>query len=105
MKDRRKELYEEAIDQWGEEAQIDMLIEEMAELTQALIKRKRKINGSTDEDIKSEYIDVDVMMDQAKIILFDSEMEHREMKRGSLMHLKEMLEGSDDDEVEEHESE
>ena len=36
-----KNIYQDAIDEWGEVAQFDQLIEEMAELTVALSKVKR----------------------------------------------------------------
>ncbi|MCL2755535.1 MAG: hypothetical protein FWE45_00595 [Firmicutes bacterium] len=36
-----KEEFKQMLDEWGEDAQIEVCIEEMAELTQALIKYKR----------------------------------------------------------------
>ncbi len=58
-------VYTKAIEFWGGDLQLDVLIEEMAELTQALIKRKRGTYDNIDEEIA----DVEIMLEQAKIIL------------------------------------
>ena len=56
--------YKQMIDAWGKDAQIDMCIEEMAELTQALCKYKRnkRQNNKNDEknldNIQEEIADV-----------------------------------------------
>ncbi|MDR0975597.1 MAG: hypothetical protein LBM01_01395 [Christensenellaceae bacterium] len=47
--------YEKMVEVWGEESQIDMALEEMAELTQALCKYKRiKKNYFGDADVNAE---------------------------------------------------
>ena len=88
-----KWLYRRALEEWGEEAQIDVLLEEMGELLVALSKRNREINGSSEEEIKDEIVDLQIALDQAKLIFFEREMEFIEMKRGSMMYLKDLLEG------------
>jgi len=62
------ELYKQAIKKWGEDAQIQMCIEECAELIVKLSKRNRNSNGSTTDDIISELVDVEIMIEQLKII-------------------------------------
>lgn len=64
-----------AIDTYGTESQIDMAIEEMSELTKALLKYRRALKGNTDisvskahSDILEEIADVEIMLDQMKII-------------------------------------
>lgn len=61
-----KEVYDSAIRIFGRNNQIDVAIEEMAELTQQLIKVKRGI--SIESDIIEELADVQIMLDQMKIL-------------------------------------
>ena len=66
-----KELLIQAIEKWGENAQVDMVIEECAELIQAIQKVKR--NGIEDHqtwtNIVEETADVIIMTNQLRIIL------------------------------------
>lgn len=65
------ELYKKAIQKWGKEPQITMMIEECGELVTALAKRDRCHNGATIDDIIKEMVDVEIMLEQLKLI-FDS---------------------------------
>lgn len=84
-------ILQEAIDHYGEESQLDMAIEEMAELTKAICKYKRLKKsiasnfGSIDKrvvereryyatlgDIKEEIADVLIMLEQM-MMMFDCE--------------------------------
>lgn len=66
---------EKAIIEWGTEAQTDMLIEEMSELTKALLKLRRKQNSRIDydepekNDVAEEIADVIIMLVQQLSIL------------------------------------
>ena len=66
---------EKAIIQFGTEAQTDMLIEEMSELTKALLKLRRKQNSRIDYDepernaVAEEVADVIIMLVQQLSIL------------------------------------
>ena len=60
------EIYRKAIETYGVEAQTKMAIEEMAELTNALMKFDRGRN--TMDDIIDEIADVTIMMNQLAII-------------------------------------
>lgn len=62
----QEEIYRQAIAQYGVEPQCKMAIEEMAELTNALMKFDRGRN--TVEDIIDEIADVKIMMSQLAII-------------------------------------
>lgn len=53
---------------WGADAQIQMTIEECAELIVVLAKYGRIHNGSTLEQIAEEIADVQIMINQLKII-------------------------------------
>jgi NTP pyrophosphatase (non-canonical NTP hydrolase) len=69
MKD--EEILQEAINRNGEDAQIDMMIEEMSELTQALLKlRRNKLGLKTRYIIQvcEEMADVEIMTQQMRMI-------------------------------------
>lgn len=57
-----------AIVEYGAEAQTDMMIEEMSELTKALLKHRRKESEKTLDNILEEIADVQIMLDQMKLI-------------------------------------
>lgn len=63
-----RNLLLEALNKWGVPSQILIWIEEMAELTQSLCKYDRKINPSAYEQICEELADVDICLDQMKLI-------------------------------------
>jgi NTP pyrophosphatase (non-canonical NTP hydrolase) len=65
-------LFEETILKWGTEGQIEMIIEEMAELIVALQHWKRK--RADTEKIADELADVGIMVDQLSLML-DDDME------------------------------
>lgn len=67
IEEYREILYKDAIHRWGEEAQIDMAVEECAELIDKLQKNKRR--RATWEDIAGEVADVSIMMEQMSIII------------------------------------
>lgn len=56
--------YEQAIEMYGKNNQVDVAIEEMAELTQALIHNRR----GRPSNIPEEIADVEIMLEQLKII-------------------------------------
>lgn len=58
-------LYEKAVEKYGEETRVDLLIEEMAELTQALCKYKRGLKHNIEEEIA----DVEIMINQVKTMI------------------------------------
>lgn len=57
-----------AIVEYGAEAQTDMMIEEMSELTKALLKHRRKESEKTLDNILEEIADVQIVLDQMKLI-------------------------------------
>ena len=67
-----RELFKRAVDKWGRQSQIDMMIEECAELTKALCKLKRKHEpsdtGALINDICEEVADVQIMTGQMQYI-------------------------------------
>ena len=64
----KEELYKFAIERYGDEAQINQGIEEMAEPIQAVNKFRRKPVIENLENIAEEIVDVEIMLEQYKII-------------------------------------
>lgn len=64
-----RDIYESAISEWGDEAQIDMAIEEMAELTTALLHNRRNREANIAEEIAG----VRIMLAQLEIIFRNGE--------------------------------
>ena len=87
-----KILYNWAWKHWGAETQIDMLIEEMAELTQALLKSRR--NGvAFSLAVIEEFADVQICMEQVKgkIIEIGSGLPLERIRETKLERLKNSL--------------
>lgn len=89
--EERVEVYRQAIDTYGVDAQVLMAIEEMSELTKELCKVFRS-GGTTNDKIADEVADVTIMLEQLRIIfeLNDAVCEHMDAK---IARLKERLEG------------
>lgn len=75
------EIYQSAIAKYGQYAQIDMVIEEMAELTQALSKYKR---GKT-HNVEEEIADVEIMLEQMRLIFNSKKVD--EIKQSKITRL------------------
>ena len=78
----RVDVLNEAISTYGHRAQVDMIIEEMAELTQALLKERRYLSSGKIQmcahekkvsNISEEMADVIIMLMQLLIIFDNSE--------------------------------
>ena len=83
----RRNIMTRAIQHFGETAQIDMAVEEMAELTKALCKVKRATPGATTtaavSNVIEEIADVQIMLDQLRLIFARStdEVEEDKLRR------------------------
>ena len=87
----KQNIYEEALSLKGEMSQIDITIEEAAELIQRLIKYKR-INEGYDkmlaiENITEEMVDTLIMIEQM-IVTFDVKKKFDEIKIKKLERLR-----------------
>jgi len=60
-------IHQQALNKFGERNQKDMLIEEMSELTQALLKDRR----GRESNISEEIADVQIVLDQIKLLYPD----------------------------------
>ena len=80
----RRALLDRAITTYGALAQMDMAVEEMAELTKALCKIKRAQAGcevtAAIGNVVEEMADVQIMLDQLRIIFGRSTAEAEEYK-------------------------
>lgn len=87
-----REICTKALAKWGDQAQIAMVFEEMAELQKELCKhlRGKKVTGHIAEEIA----DVEIMLDQMKI-LFDIEELVEVNKRYKIARLDERLEDAE----------
>lgn len=87
-KQQEMALYEQAVAQFGEEHQILIAIEEMSELTKALVKYLR-YGGNPDilASIQEERADVEIMLNQLHVIFGDCSKEECQ----KLEHLRELL--------------
>ena len=82
----KTELLKKAINTYGVQAQKDMMIEEMSELTKAILKERRVDNFTIAElakdNIREEIVDVQIMLNQMKIIYgYKLEWENRKLQR------------------------
>ncbi|MCD6481912.1 MAG: hypothetical protein J7L31_06560 [Thermoplasmata archaeon] len=92
------EIFKKAISKWGINAQVHMAIEEMAELIQVLMKYPRKENHSTLNEVIEEIVDVDIMLEQLKMIFITdayAEIQYSEFRQLKLKRLEEMLKGDE----------
>ena len=78
---KQRELYKLALEKWGTNFQLIMVIEEMAELTKCLAKTLRN-QGSNYNEIAEEIADVEIMLAQLRVVLpFDLEKFVQRWKR------------------------
>ena len=93
--EERRALLDRAITTYGAPAQMDMAVEEMAELTKALCKVKRVSCAAeakaARENAVEEMADVQIMLDQLRIIFGRSTVEAEEYK---LERLKKRLDAA-----------
>lgn len=66
MTENEQELFRRAVRAWGLRAQILMLVEEMAELTQELCRMARPRER---RNLAEEVADVEIMLDQLRVAL------------------------------------
>ena len=88
-------LYRKAIDKWGKEAQVDMIIEECAELILALQKLRRADDEDYDLcicDVWEEIADVEIMLGQARLLFNPNGNAIDSFKARKIERLKQRLE-------------
>jgi NTP pyrophosphatase (non-canonical NTP hydrolase) len=78
-KEEENRILHAAIERYGAPWQTDMMIEEMSELTKAILKNRRGACTETVDAVLEEMADVEIMLDQMKMI-FGSCAIHRRLK-------------------------
>lgn len=81
-------IFEEAIKTYGEEAQVKMVLEEVAELQKEICKLWRGRDNI--QAIAEEVADVEIMLDQLKLIL-DITEDVQQFREKKITRLKERL--------------
>lgn len=84
----KESIYKNAIMTYGDIAQIDVAIEEMSELIQALSKYKR----GKEHNVEEEIADVSIMVDQLKIIFNNRKV--KKIKRRKIARLNNRLQNN-----------
>ena len=73
IQERKDRLYAKCVEKWGSNAQVDKCIEEMAELTKALLKARRpEYPKDWFTSVREEIADVTITLEQM-VILFEGE--------------------------------
>lgn len=90
--EREARILEGAVSLYGEQAQIDMMIEEMSELTKALCKYKRAQTDRTVDAVREEMADVQIMLNQMALVFGD----FNEEEIAKLERLEERLDAAQD---------
>ena len=83
-----EELMKEAVKEWGEESQLDMVIEECAELIDAIQKRRRGRKGNA--EVIEEGVDVELCLEQLKLIM-DNPILWKNIREEKLSRLEGLL--------------
>lgn len=81
-------VYQRAVEAYGKEHQLIICMEEMAELTKELSKNLRGHNNL--QEIAEEVADVEIMLEQVKVI-FDLKEEVSEAKEAKLLRLQKRI--------------
>lgn len=91
-------IYQKALEKYGVEAQSKMLIEELSELIQAVCKIGRSKNSEQFTKIYNnlveEIADVEIMLQQARLIYNINEKDIQNVKKQKLNRLKKRLDKS-----------
>lgn len=98
----RQEILEDAVKTWGMRAQEDMLLEEMSELAKAVLKlrreKRKQMMPYAISAIREEMADVQIMLDQMKIMYGEVDDFERDKLKRLLERLEEAhAEGRHDD--------
>lgn len=90
----KAEIYKGAVEKWGMDAQVNMAIEEMAELISALQHYRRQEtwgHKATIDDIADEVADVEIMMEQLRFMFGIDSLKLFQIKEKKLNRVKELL--------------
>lgn len=89
---KASEIYKTAINHWGNDMQINQAVEEMAELIQAINKMRQQPSPDHLDNVDEEIADVEIMLDQLKLIYGITDQKIIEIKEKKLERLQKTLE-------------
>jgi hypothetical protein len=95
MNEEDRKLCKDAIALWGKETQLDMAIEECAELINAIVKHRR--NRASGNEIIEEAVDVEFMLQQIRVMfdypikVLQDETVWDDLSKQKRVRLKEMI--------------
>lgn len=87
---KKKEFYEVACNQWGQDFILDMLIEECAETIQAIQHFKRRKEDSF-HNLMEEVADIEIIIENFKVCLLEQIHEYNGIKKKKLKRAMERL--------------
>ena len=101
---QKEQLYDELLETYGQDLQEDVAIEEMSELTKAIIKMRRAKHSNNEEkrtaayeNLKEEIADVEIMLEQLILMHHISQEELDEIKDNKLKRQQERLRGKEEE--------
>jgi|GEM_PF-1170886 len=65
---QRNEIYQQAVDKWGAQAQMEMANEEATEFALAVRKQLRKNNDQSFANLVEEFADIEIMLEQVELM-------------------------------------
>jgi NTP pyrophosphatase (non-canonical NTP hydrolase) len=88
----RRNIYKMALDKWGPQSQIDMLVEECAELIVAVHHARRALGADgTMAAVIEELADVEIMLEQMRMIFPEEAIDG--CKLAKVVRLRHRVEG------------
>lgn len=86
----RHNIYQQAIERWGVDAQVDQLIEELAELIVAVNHARRSGYVAQDYDhVIEELADVEIMLEQMRYVFESDKID--QVKTSKVLRLRDRL--------------
>ncbi len=101
----KNKIYDRARSEWGDEAQMNMLVEESAEVIHAISKYRRITNDAmksgaewekAQEHLRAELADLEIMLEQIKRMIGETQVDA--YKKDKLQNLAEKRLGMKEDE-------
>lgn len=66
--EQRNEIYQQAVDTWGAQAQMEMANEEALEFALSIRKQLRKNNDQSFANLVEEFADIEIMLEQVELM-------------------------------------
>jgi NTP pyrophosphatase (non-canonical NTP hydrolase) len=90
-------IFKQAVDKFGVENQLLKLVEEMAELTQAIIKYKFEPSSQNFKNLIEEYVDVEIVKSQIDEteLMYHAELIYLDFRVEKIHKLRQLLKTSE----------